>query len=142
MDSVEAVGGEGGGDDFAGEHFAESGDVVGGAGRDFADGGDAAQEFVERFEVGAQVGVEFGEARGAEQFAGGVVVAFLQRAAEFERGFALAFSGGASHGQQRVGDFGHGADHDDAASAPGGLRRSRRRARWLWRLRRRCRRTS
>ncbi len=111
--SVESAGGEGGGDDFAGEHFAEGGDMVGGAGSDFADGGNAAQEFVERFEVGAQFGVEFGEARGAEQFAGGVVVALLQRAAEFERGLALAFAGGARHGQQRVGDFGHGADHDD-----------------------------
>ena len=113
MGSVEAAGGEGGGDDLAGEHFAEGGDVVGGAGSDFADGGDAAQEFVERFEVGAQFGMEFGEARGAEQFAGGVVVAFLQRAAEFERGLAFACAGGARHGQQGVGDFGHGADHDD-----------------------------
>ena len=113
MDAVQSAGGEGGGDDFAGEHFAEGGDVVGGAGSDFADGGNAAQEFVEGFEVGAEIGVEFGEARGAEQFAGGVVVALLQRAAEFERGLALAFSGGAGHGQQRVGDFGHGADHDD-----------------------------
>ena len=57
--------------------------------------------------------MEFGEARGAEQFAGGVVVALLQRAAEFEGGLALAGSGGFGHGQQRVGDFGHGADDDD-----------------------------
>ena len=111
--AVESAGGEGGGDDLAGEHFAEGGDVVGGARRDFADGGDAAQEFVERFEVGAQFGVEFGEARRAQQFAGGVVVALLQRAAELERGLALAGAGGLGHGQQRVGDLGHGADHDD-----------------------------
>ena len=113
VDSVESARGKSGGDDFAGEHFAEGGDVVGGAGSDFADGGDAAQEFVERLEVGSEFGMEFGEARGAQQFAGGVVVAFLQRAAEFERGLALAFAGGASHGQKRVGDFRHGADHDD-----------------------------
>ena len=113
VDSVESAGGEGGGDDFAGKHFAESGDMVGGAGRDFADGGDAAQKFVERFEVGAQFGVEFGEAGGAEQFAGGIVVALLQRAAKFERGLALACPGGSGHGQQRVGDLGHGADDND-----------------------------
>ena len=112
MGAVEAACGEGSGDDFAGEHFAEGGDVVGGAGRDFADGGDAAQEFVERLEIGAQFGMEFGEARGAQQFAGGVVVALLQRAAEFEGGLALAGAGGLRHGQERVGDFGHGADHD------------------------------
>ena len=50
--------------------------------------------------------------RRAQQFAGGVVVALLQRAAEFERGLALACAGGPGHGQQRVGDLGHGADHD------------------------------
>ena len=48
VNSIESAGGEGGGDDFAGKHFAEGGDVVGGAGGDFADGGNAAQEFVER----------------------------------------------------------------------------------------------
>ena len=89
---------EGGGDDLARKHFAEGGDVVGGAWSDLADGGDAAEEFVERFEVLAKLGMEFGEARGAEEFAGGVVVAFLQRAAELECGFALAFAGGAGHG--------------------------------------------
>ena len=78
MSSVQTAGGEGGGDDLAGEHFAEGGDVVGGAGRDFSDGGDAAQKFVESLEVAAEVGMKFGEARGAEQFAGGVVVALLQ----------------------------------------------------------------
>ena len=59
-----------------------------------------------------EFGMEFGEAGGAQQFAGGVVVALLQRAAEFQRGLALAFAGGLGHGQQSVGDFGHGADHD------------------------------
>ena len=113
VNSVQTAGGEGGGDDLAGEHFSEGGDMVGGARRDFADGGDAAQQFVERLEVAAEFGVEFGEERGAEQFAGGVVVALLQGAAEFECGLALARAGGVGHGQQRVGDFGHGADHDD-----------------------------
>ena len=112
MGSVESAGGEGGGNDLAGEHLAEGGDVVGGAGRDFADGGDAAQQFVESLEVGAQVGMEFREKRGAEQFAGGVVVALLQGAAKFEGGLALAGAGGFRHGQQGVGDFCHGADDD------------------------------
>ena len=48
------------GHNLAREHFAESGDVVGGARRQFADGRDAAQQFVQRFEVGAQVAVETG----------------------------------------------------------------------------------
>src|SRR5450631_77008 len=113
MGSVEAASGEGGGDDFAGKHLAEGGDVVGGAGRDFADSRDSSKEFVEGFEIRAQVGVEFGESSGAQQFTGGVVVALLQRTAQFEGGLAFAFSGGAGHGQQRVGDLGHGADHDD-----------------------------
>ena len=78
MGSVEAAGGERGCDDFGGKHFAESGHVVGGARRDFAHGGDAAQQFVEGFEIGAEFGVEFGEAGGAEEFAGGIVVAFLE----------------------------------------------------------------
>ncbi len=56
--------------------------------------------------------MEFGEARGAEQFAGGVVVALLQGAAEFEGGLALAGAGGFGHRQQGVGHFGHGADDD------------------------------
>ena len=86
--------------------------MIGGAGSDFADGGYAAQEFVERFEIGAEFRMEFGEARGAEKFAGGVVVTLLKRAAEFQGGFAFAFARGLGHGQQRVGDFGHGADYD------------------------------
>ena len=62
VSSVEAAGGEGGGDDFAGEHLAEGGDMVGGARSDLADGRDAAQQFVEIFEVGAQFGMKFSEA--------------------------------------------------------------------------------
>src|ERR1035441_6077149 len=111
--SVQSSRGERGRDDFAGKHFAEGGDVVGGAGSDFADGGNAAQQFVERFEVRAQFGMEFREECGAQQFAGGVVVTFLERAAEFEGGLALAGAGGLRHGQQGVGDLSHGADHDD-----------------------------
>src|ERR1700683_4975763 len=112
MDSVEAACGNGSGDDFAGEHFAEGSNIVGRAGSDLADGGDAAQKFVERFKVNAQFGVEFGEAGGAQQFAGGVIVALLERAAEFEGGLPFAFSGGAGHGQQSVSYLGHGADHN------------------------------
>src|SRR4029077_20729633 len=56
-----------GGDDLARKHLAEGGDMIGGAGCDFADGGDAAEEFVERFEILAELGMEFGEAGGAEE---------------------------------------------------------------------------
>src|ERR1017187_3407931 len=100
----------------------EGGDVVGGAGSDFADGGNAAQQFVERFEVRAQFGMEFREECGAQQFAGGVVVTFLERAAEFEGGLALAGAGGLRHGQQGVGDLSHGADHDDGFLRQASLR--------------------
>ena len=56
--------------------------------------------------------MELSEERSSQQFAGGVVVAFLKRAAELERGLALSGSGGACHGEQCVGHLGHGADHD------------------------------
>ena len=96
---------------LAGKHFAESGDVIGGARRELADRRNAAQQFVEPLEVGSQFRVEVGKQRRAQQFAGGVVVSFLQRPAEFERRLALPGSRCARHGQQRVGDLGHGADH-------------------------------
>src|SRR5580698_7890650 len=77
MNSVEAAGGKGGGDDFAGEHFAEGGDMIGGAGSDFTDGRNATEKFVEGFEVGSDFGMKFGEECGAQKFAGGVVMTFL-----------------------------------------------------------------
>jgi hypothetical protein len=110
--SIEPAGCEGGCDNLAGEHFSKGGDMVGGARGDFSDGGDAAQKFVESFEVAAKVGMEFGEACRAEEFAGSVVMALLQGAAEFEGGLAFSRSGGFGHGQQSVGHFGHGADDD------------------------------
>ncbi len=55
--------------------------------------------------------MKLGEECRAQQFSGGVVVALLQGAAEFQRGLAVAGSGGAGHGQQLVGHLGHGADH-------------------------------
>ena len=55
------AGGKGSGHDLAGEHFAVGGDQVGGAGSEFADRNDAAQEFVESFEIRGEVAVEAGE---------------------------------------------------------------------------------
>ena len=97
---------------LAGENFAEGGDVVGGARSQFAHGRDAAQQFIQSFKVSAQVAVKLGEQRRPQQFSGSVVVAFVQAAAEFQRGLAIAGPGGAGHGQQLVGHLGHGADHD------------------------------
>ena len=54
-------------------------------GRELADGGDAAQQFVERVELRAQLGMQFGVQAGAQQFAGGQVVALAQAAADFQR---------------------------------------------------------
>ena len=56
--AVNAPRGESRSHNLAGKEFAEGGDVVGGARRQLADGGDAAQQFVERLEVGAQVAVK------------------------------------------------------------------------------------
>ena len=75
VDARQAAGGESGRHDFAGKHFAERGDVVVGAGSDFANRANAAQQFVEVFEVGAQVAVKFGEQGGAEEFSGSFIVA-------------------------------------------------------------------
>ena len=56
--------------------------------------------------------MKLGEQCRSQQFSGGVVVALLQRAAELQRGLAIAGPGGACHRQQLVGHLGHGADHD------------------------------
>src|SRR5208282_4100081 len=78
MNAGQAARGESGGDNFARKHLAVGSDVVVGAGSDFADRANAAQQFIQLFEVGAEVAVEFGEQGGAEQFSGGIVVAFAQ----------------------------------------------------------------
>jgi hypothetical protein len=113
VDSGQSAGNEGGGDDLAGENFAERGDVIVGAGSDFADRADAAQELVEVLEVGAEIAVEFGEERGAEEFSGGIVVAFAEGARHFQSGLAIAAAGGFAHGEQGIGDLGHRADDHD-----------------------------
>ena len=61
----QSAGDESGSDDLARKHFAERGNVVVGARSDFADRANAAQQFVQIFEVGAQVAVKFGEQGGA-----------------------------------------------------------------------------
>ncbi len=80
MDSGQSASNEGGSDDLAGENFAEGGDVIVGTGSDFADCADAAQELIEVLEVGAEIAVEFGEERGAEEFSRSIVVAFTEGA--------------------------------------------------------------
>ena len=61
----------------------------------------------------AQLGVQFGVQAGAQQLAGEQVVALAKRAADIERLLAFASSGGRRHGEQLVGNLGHGADHDE-----------------------------
>jgi len=56
--------------------------------------------------------VKFREERGAEQFSGGVIVAFAQGTSHFERGLAIAAPGRFTHGQQGIGNLRHRADHD------------------------------
>ena len=77
---IKALRGKRGRDNPAGENFTESGHVIGGARSQFADRSDAAQQFVQRFEVNSQIAVEFGEERRAQQFARGVVVPLAQGA--------------------------------------------------------------
>ena len=55
--------------------------------------------------------MKFREQRGAEQFSGRVIVAFAQRARHFESGLAITAAGRLSHGEQGIGDLGHGAHH-------------------------------
>src|SRR6266478_1370918 len=61
-----------------------------GAGSDFTDRANPAQQFVQIFEVGAEVAVKLSEESGAEQFSGGFIVAFAQGARHFERVLAIA----------------------------------------------------
>ena len=68
MRTRQAAGGESGRHDLARKHFAERGNIIVGAGSDFPDRANAAQQFVQIFEVGAQVAVKFSEQSGAEQF--------------------------------------------------------------------------
>src|SRR5450631_32051 len=111
MRARQSAGSERSSHDFARKHFAERGNVVVGTGSDFADRANAAQQFVQIFEVGAKVTVKFSEQGGAEQFAGGVIVAFAQGARHFESGLTIAAASRLSHGEQGIGDPGHGTDH-------------------------------
>ena len=94
-----ALGGKCRGHDLARKHFTVGGDVVGGARCQFADGGDAAQQFVEVLEISAQVGMKLSEQGGTQQLAGSVVVTLLQSAAQLERRFTISRPGRARHGQ-------------------------------------------
>src|SRR5262249_39113049 len=55
MDTFQAAGFECGGNDLAGKHFSERGDVVSGAGCDLADSRDSAKKFVESFEIATEI---------------------------------------------------------------------------------------
>ena len=83
MYAGQSAGSECGRHNLAGEYFAERRNVVVGAGSDFADRANAAQQLVQIFEVGAQVAVKFSEQRGAQQFSGGFIVALAQSARHF-----------------------------------------------------------
>src|SRR3981081_54423 len=111
MRTRQSAGGESGCHNFARKHFAKRSNVIVGARSDFPDRANAAQQFVQIFEVGAQVAVEFGEQGGAKQFSSGVIVAFAQGARHFESGLAIAAAGSLSHGEQGIGDLRHCTDH-------------------------------
>ena len=114
---------EGCGDEDGGEALAEADYVVGGAGREFAYGGDAAEEVVEGVEVVMDVELERGEAVavGFESELGEFVTSSaavlrwrVRRAVgDLERLFALVAAGCGGGGEKRVGDFRHRGDDDD-----------------------------
>src|SRR6266404_2875546 len=115
MRARQAAGSESGSYNFARKHFAEGSNVIVGARSDFTDRANASQQFVQVFEVRAQVAVKFSEEGGAEQFSGGVIVALAQGACHFESGLAIAATGSLSHREQGIGDLGHGTDHHHGA---------------------------
>ncbi len=86
--------------------------MIGGARRQFPDGGNAAQQLVERSKRGFELAVNLREYGCVQQFASRVVVPFAQGAREIEGGRAVAISRGPRHVQQLVRYFGHGADHN------------------------------
>ena len=63
---------------LAGKDLAECRHVIGGPRSNLTDRGNAAQQFIQRLEVGSQFRVKIGEQRRAQQFAGGIVMAFLK----------------------------------------------------------------
>jgi hypothetical protein len=97
---------------LAGEALTKGEHVVGGAGRELPHRRNSAQQLVERIEVGFQFRMNLAEDRGVQQFGGGVVVPFPDRARKLQPAVAVAGSGGARHGQQLIGNFRHGADYD------------------------------
>ena len=100
------------GDQFAGKHFAKRRNVIGRSRSEFAHRRDPAQQFFQVLELSPEIAVELREQRGAQQFAGGVVMAFAELAGQSQRGLAIAASGRSRHLQQLVGNPRHGADHD------------------------------
>ena len=104
-----------GGDDHARQSLAKGDDIVGSAWGKLADSRDAPKQFLERVELGAQFAVQLGVQARAQQFAGSKVVALAKAAADIEGLVALATSGRSGHGQQLVGNPGHGADHNERA---------------------------
>src|SRR5208283_6156577 len=69
---------------LARKHLSKGRNVIGCAWSQFSNSRNAAQKFIEPFEIAAQLRMEVGEQSCSQEFAGGVVMAFLQRAAEFE----------------------------------------------------------
>ena len=109
---------KGGSNNAAGDAFAEADDEVGDARREFENGGEAAQDFVERIEFL----IDEGDERRPESLSRAQAVSrWRQRRRELMarapvRSPQAAAAGGA---QQLVGHLGHGADHDDRVLAEG-----------------------
>src|SRR5437870_13254920 len=87
---------------LAGEQFAVGSHVISSTRRQFADGGNATEQFVERVKVDSQIAVKLGEQRGTQEFARRIVVAFAERTGKFERGFSISRPGSPSHAEQCV----------------------------------------
>ena len=102
-----------GGDNHARQPLTVGNDIVGGPRSELSHGGDSAQQLVERVELETQLAMQFGVQAGAQQLAGCKVVPLAKPMRDVESLLALAPPGGSGHGQQLVGNLGHGADHDE-----------------------------
>ena len=93
MGGVDAALAEGGGDDAAGDALAVADDEVGDAGSEFENGGEAAEDFVERVEFLVDEVAERGSiGRILDQRAGGVAMAGAQAGTDGESAGAVALA--------------------------------------------------
>ena len=119
MRGVDSLVAEGFGHHAAGEALAKTHHHVVGPGGQFADRGKPAQNLVDRLEFLLDPVLQFALAVRREQQGRSVAMTVAQTRTDGQRSVAVATACGLRSGQQLVGDFGHGADHDHRPLTPG-----------------------